>query len=80
MRCAARRDPYAAAILIREEDLAFASLMVQNLNVILMTSPELADLRSRLKNMATPEAQDLFVVLYRCVVIPPVIRTASEAV
>ena len=79
MCCVARCDPYAAAILIREEDLAFASLMVQNLNVILMTSPELADLRSRLKNMATPEAQDLFVVLYRCVVISPVVQS-SEAI
>jgi vacuole morphology and inheritance protein 14 len=54
-----------SAILLKEEDLAFASLMVQYLSVILMTSPELAELRSRLKNMATKEDCELFVVLYR---------------
>lgn len=35
------------------QDLEFASLMVQNLNIILITSPELSDLRKRLKNLDT---------------------------
>ena len=39
--------------------------MVQQLNVILMTSPELLDSRKRLKVMATPESRQLFAVLYR---------------
>jgi Vacuolar protein 14 C-terminal Fig4p binding len=33
------------------QDLEFASIMVQNLNIILVTSPELAELRKRLKNL-----------------------------
>ncbi|KAJ3162182.1 hypothetical protein HDU88_007103 [Geranomyces variabilis] len=40
-----------AEIIEREEDLEFASTMVQNLNFILITAPELADLRRRLKNL-----------------------------
>ncbi|KAJ3024979.1 UNVERIFIED_CONTAM: hypothetical protein HDU68_007593, partial [Siphonaria sp. JEL0065] len=42
-----------AEILERDDDLEFASTMVQNLNIILVTAPELSDLRRRLKNMDT---------------------------
>lgn len=33
------------------KDLEFASIMVQNLNIILITSSELGDLRKRLRNL-----------------------------
>ena len=33
------------------QDLEFASMMVVKLNMILITSPELADFRRRLKNL-----------------------------
>ena len=35
------------------QDLEFASMMVIKLNMILITSPELADFRRRLKNLET---------------------------
>jgi vacuole morphology and inheritance protein 14 len=37
----------------KEEDLEFASIMVQNLNNNLITAPELAELRKRLRNLET---------------------------
>lgn len=37
----------------KEEDIEFASIMVQNLNNNLITAPELADLRKRLRNLET---------------------------
>jgi vacuole morphology and inheritance protein 14 len=40
-----------AEILEKEEDLEFASDMVQKLNLILITSPELAESRKRLKTL-----------------------------
>lgn len=48
-----------------EQDLEFASSMVQNLGLIMITSPELADFRKRLKNLETKDGQALFVNLYR---------------
>ncbi|EIN10503.1 ARM repeat-containing protein [Punctularia strigosozonata HHB-11173 SS5] len=55
-----------AEILDKEEDLEFASGIVQKLNLILITSPELADFRRRLKNLETrPDGQALFTTLYR---------------
>lgn len=33
------------------QDLEFASIMVQNLNLIMITSPELAGFRKRLKTL-----------------------------
>ena len=36
-----------------EQDLEFASMMVIKLNMILITSPELSDIRRRLKNLET---------------------------
>lgn len=37
----------------KEEDIEFASIMVQNLNNNLITAPELTDLRKRLRNLET---------------------------
>ncbi|KAI8852323.1 vacuolar protein 14 C-terminal Fig4p binding-domain-containing protein [Chytridium lagenaria] len=54
-----------AEILERDEDLEFASTMVQNLNIILITAPELTDLRRKLKNLDTRDGLLLFAALYR---------------
>ncbi|XP_049559774.1 protein VAC14 homolog isoform X8 [Orcinus orca] len=54
-----------ADILLREEDLKFASTMVHTLNTILLTSTELFQLRNQLKDLKTPESQNLFCCLYR---------------
>ena len=48
-----------------EEDIEFASIMVQNLNNNLLTAPELADLRKRLRNMDSREGQTFFNVLFK---------------
>ena len=49
-----------ADCLDRDEDVEFASIMVQNLNNNLITAPELADLRKRLRNL------DSKVSIYMC--------------
>jgi len=36
-----------------DQDVEFASIMVQNLNNNLITAPELAELRKRLRNLET---------------------------
>ncbi|KAN0060956.1 hypothetical protein ACQY0O_006690 [Thecaphora frezii] len=54
-----------AEILEKDEDLEFASIMVQTLNVILITSPELADFRKRLRNLDSRDGQTLFASIYR---------------
>lgn len=54
-----------ADILLKEEDLKFASTMVQTLNTILLTSAELFQLRNQLKDLRTPESCALFCCLYR---------------
>uniref|UniRef100_A0A4W3J0N8 Protein VAC14 homolog n=1 Tax=Callorhinchus milii TaxID=7868 RepID=A0A4W3J0N8_CALMI len=54
-----------AEILLREEDLKFASTMVQTLNSILLTSTELFQLRNQLKDLRTTESCSLFCCLYR---------------
>ncbi|CDH58370.1 vacuole-associated enzyme activator complexcomponent [Lichtheimia corymbifera JMRC:FSU:9682] len=54
-----------ADILANDEDLEFASIMVQNLNIILITSSELGDLRKRLRNLDQKDGQQLFNTLYR---------------
>lgn len=43
-----------ADILLREEDLKFASTMVHTLNTILLTSTELFQLRNQLKDLKSP--------------------------
>lgn len=55
-----------AEILEKEEDLEFASIMIQHLNLILITSPEVAELRKRLRSLETKDGQALFTVLYKC--------------
>lgn len=54
-----------ADILLKEDDLKFASTMVQTLNTILLTSAELFQLRNQLKDLRTPESCTLFCCLYR---------------
>ncbi|KAL1964003.1 hypothetical protein VTN77DRAFT_7549 [Rasamsonia byssochlamydoides] len=54
-----------ADCLEKEEDIEFASVMVQNLNNNLITAPELADLRKRLRSLDSREGQMFFVALFR---------------
>ncbi|QUC18821.1 uncharacterized protein UV8b_03062 [Ustilaginoidea virens] len=49
----------------KEEDVEFASIMVQNLNNNLITAPQLADVRKRLRNLEAKDGQTLFVALFR---------------
>uniref|UniRef100_A0A1B6CSH2 Protein VAC14 homolog n=1 Tax=Clastoptera arizonana TaxID=38151 RepID=A0A1B6CSH2_9HEMI len=53
-----------AEILKVEENLKFATVMVENLNTILLTSSELFDLRSKLKDLKTEESCQIFCCLY----------------
>ncbi|XP_010916213.1 protein VAC14 homolog [Elaeis guineensis] len=54
-----------STILEGEDDLDFASTMVQALNLILLTSVELAELRALLKqSLVNSSGKDLFVSLY----------------
>lgn len=61
-----------AEILLHEEDIKFASHMVQTLNIILLTSKELFELRNRLKDLKTENSCSLFVCLYRSWCFNPV--------
>ena len=54
-----------AEILLQENDLKFASLMAKTLNIILLTSSELFELRHKLKELKTRESCDLFSTLYK---------------
>jgi Vacuolar protein 14 C-terminal Fig4p binding len=54
-----------AECLEKDEDIEFASIMVQNLNNNLITAPELADLRKRLRNLDTKDGQMFFVALFK---------------
>jgi vacuole morphology and inheritance protein 14 len=48
------------------QDLDFVSVMVQTLNLILLTSSELFELRSLLKqSLVTDQGRDLFISLYK---------------
>lgn len=49
----------------RDEDIEFSSIMVQNLNNNLITAPELAELRKRLRNLDTKDGQAFFVALFK---------------
>lgn len=53
-----------AQILKTEENLRFAGLMVQELNMILLTSSELFELRMQLKDLKTKESCAFFCCLY----------------
>lgn len=54
-----------ADCLEKDDDVEFASIMVQNLNNNLITAPELAELRKRLRNLETKEGQMFFIALFR---------------
>jgi vacuole morphology and inheritance protein 14 len=54
-----------ADCLEKDEDVEFASIMVQNLNNNLITAPELADLRKRLRNLESRDGQTFFITLFR---------------
>lgn len=53
-----------AKILLKENNLKFASLMVEHLNMILLTSPELFEMRNRLKELKNEGSCALFCSLY----------------
>ena len=59
-----------AAVLRKTPDLEFASIMVQTLNLILLTALELTGLRRVLKNSfqatASPEDRAVFTALFNC--------------
>lgn len=57
---------FADILQQEKEDLRFASLMVNNLNMILLTSSELFDLREKLKDLHNEDNCNLFICLYRC--------------
>lgn len=48
-----------------EDDIEFASIMVQNLNNNLITAPELADLRKRLRSLDSRDGQTFFTAIFR---------------
>lgn len=48
-----------------EDDVEFASIMVQNLNNNLITAPELGELRRRLRNLDSKDGQSFFTVLFK---------------
>ncbi|XP_074645513.1 protein VAC14 homolog [Tubulanus polymorphus] len=52
-------------ILLLEPDMKFASQMIQTLNAILLTSTELFELRTQLKDLKTKESCALFRCLYK---------------
>ncbi|KAH6643895.1 vacuolar protein 14 C-terminal Fig4p binding-domain-containing protein [Boeremia exigua] len=54
-----------ADCIAKDEDVEFASIMVQNLNNNLITAPELADLRRRLRNLENRDGQSFFVTLFK---------------
>lgn len=54
-----------AECIEKEEDVEFASIMVQNLNNNLITAPELADLRKRLRNLETKVSEHPRRILHR---------------
>lgn len=65
-----------ADCIVKDEDVEFASIMVQNLNNNLITAPELADLRRRLRNLDS-KVCDVTVRSYVVVLIPS--RTVNRS-
>ncbi|CAH0550575.1 unnamed protein product [Brassicogethes aeneus] len=53
-----------ASILLKEPNLKFVRLMVEHLNMILLTSSELFEMRNKLKELKTEESKSLFCCLY----------------
>lgn len=54
-----------AEILLEEPNLKFTCVMVEHLNMILLTSSELFELRTKLKELKTEGSCDLFCRLYK---------------
>ena len=54
-----------AEMLQKEEDLKFARLLVEDLNMIMFTAKELQSLRDSIKSLETQQSKDLFVCLYK---------------
>lgn len=54
-----------ADCLEKDDDVEFASIMIQNMNNNLITAPELSDMRRRLRNLDNRDGQSFFVVLFR---------------
>ena len=52
-------------LLVMEENLKFARVMVETLSTILLTSSELFELRSKLKDLVSSESCQLFCCLYQ---------------
>merc|ERR1719315_529232 len=50
-----------AELIQNEKDLKFARLLVEYLNTIMFTAPELVSLRESIKNLNTENSKDLFV-------------------
>ncbi len=65
-----------AEILSDKQDLEFVSIVVQTLNLILLTAPELAELRRLLKGCfrqdANPDDKEVFSSLFKCWANSPV--------
>jgi len=63
-------------ILVEEENCRFASVMVETLSTLLLTSSELFPLRRKLKDLSTKDCCDLFEMLYKCWCHSPVATVA----
>eukprot|EP00002_Diphylleia_rotans_P040980 TRINITY_DN985_c0_g3_i1.p1 TRINITY_DN985_c0_g3~~TRINITY_DN985_c0_g3_i1.p1 ORF type:complete len:810 (-),score=140.71 TRINITY_DN985_c0_g3_i1:412-2841(-) len=61
-----------SAKLENETDYAFAANMSQTLHVIILTSPELYELRTKVKNFFTLQNRELFTILYKSCCHSPV--------
>lgn len=57
---------FAEIITNENINIKFASTMVRTLNMILLTSSELFDLRNSLKDIRNPKSASLFECLYKC--------------
>lgn len=60
-------DIYRAlsTFLLEETNMKFASVMIGTLNTILLTSPELYDLRTQLRDVEKQENREMFLCLFR---------------
>lgn len=63
-------------ILVDEQNCHFASVMVETLSTLLLTSSELFPLRRKLKDLASKDCCDLFQMLYKCWCHSPVATVA----
>ncbi|KAG2222088.1 hypothetical protein INT45_007974 [Circinella minor] len=55
----------ATILLQKDQDTRFASMMVQNLNIIMITSSEMNCLRKQLRSLDTKHGQQLFLTLFQ---------------